>query len=364
MLKSWLMILLLSTGSVMAAGKEKYCTLEGEIKMLKTPAEVMVLQRTGEFESDSVTAAVVDAQGHFRLKIPLKYNGLVLEIRVKGTHDFCNFIAEPGTVHIAGSSGKFYLAAVEGKAENKRWNEYQKFQYEMSKQQNNIFRQSGLSDEERKRMFDAFAERQKHFTDSFMLANKSSVVALYMARVPLPMMKHTQIDAVLQQFDKKLQAHPYYKEMKARADVLRRVAPDAVAPDFKVVKEDGKTPIQLSSFRGKYVLLDFWASWCVPCREENKHTLTIYEKFHPKGLEIVSFSLDHDLAAWQKAIEKDGILWNNASDLTGGKRSKVAQEYGIDGLPAIWLIGPDGKIIAESIRGEELEKMLESIFRK
>ncbi|WP_127131224.1 peroxiredoxin family protein [Pseudoflavitalea rhizosphaerae] len=364
MLKSWLMILLLSTGSVMAAGKGKYCTLEGEIKMLKAPAEVMVIQRTGEFESDSITAAAVNVNGHFKVKIPAQYNGFVLEIRVKGTHDFCNFIAEPGTVHIAGLSGKFYLATVEGSTENKRWNEYQMFQQKLSKQQNSIFQKTGLSDEERTQLFEDLNTSQKHFTDSFIVANRSSVVALYMARVPLPMMKHYQIDTVLQQFDKKLHGHPYYKEMKARADVLRRVAPGAVAPDFKVVTQDGKTPIQLSSFRGKYVLLDFWASWCVPCREENKHTLAIYKKFHPKGLEIISFSLDHELPAWQKAIEKDGILWNNASDLTGGKRSKVAQEYGIDGLPAIWLIGPDGKIIAESIRGEELEKMLESIFRK
>ena len=135
-----------------------------------------------------------------------------------------------------------------------------------------------------------------------------------------------------------------------------------MAPDFNVMQPDGKSKVSLSSLRGKYVMLDFWASWCVPCRAENVHTKTLYEKYHSKGLEIVSFSLDSDREAWKKAVEKDGLVWNNASDLVGGKLSPVAQKYGIDGLPAVWIIDPKGKIVAEGVRGEKLEKLLESIF--
>jgi thiol-disulfide isomerase/thioredoxin len=109
-------------------------------------------------------------------------------------------------------------------------------------------------------------------------------------------------------------------------------------------------------------MLDFWASWCLPCRAENAQVRELYKKYHPYGLEIISFSLDSDLKAWQKAVEKDGLIWNNASDLIGGKLSPVATDYGIDGLPAVWIIDPTGKVISEGIKGEKLDQFLGSLF--
>jgi len=122
-------------------------------------------------------------------------------------------------------------------------------------------------------------------------------------------------------------------------------------------------PVSLSSFRGKYVLLDFWASWCGPCRAENPNVVKAYEKFHTKGFDILSVSLDRsvDKEKWLKAIHDDRLSWTQVSDL-GFWNNAVAREYGITSIPQNFLIDPQGKIIGKNLKGEELEKKLDEIF--
>lgn len=134
------------------------------------------------------------------------------------------------------------------------------------------------------------------------------------------------------------------------------------APDLMLKNPEGKA-IKISDYLGKYLLLDFWASWCAPCRAENPNLVKSYQKYHDKGFEILGISLD-DAArkdAWSEAIKKDNLLWPQVSDLRGWD-SLAAKIYGINAIPASFLLDPEGRIIARNLRGDDLQDMLERIF--
>jgi peroxiredoxin len=133
------------------------------------------------------------------------------------------------------------------------------------------------------------------------------------------------------------------------------------AIDFSMKSTKGKT-INLSSFNGKYVLLDFWASWCGPCREEHPTLITVYENYKNKDFTILSVSIDTDKEKWTKAIAKDKLIWTQLSDLSGAK-GEVYLKYGITSIPANFLIDPNGIVIAKDLKGDALKSELSKIFK-
>ncbi len=134
------------------------------------------------------------------------------------------------------------------------------------------------------------------------------------------------------------------------------------APEIALKNPEGKT-IKLSSLRGKVVLVDFWASWCGPCRQENPNVVKAYNKFKDKGFTVYSVSLDNDAAAWKRAIKSDGLIWpNHVSDLLQWK-SSMPQLYGFDGIPYTVLLDKQGKIIGTNLRGPALEQKLSEILK-
>lgn len=136
-----------------------------------------------------------------------------------------------------------------------------------------------------------------------------------------------------------------------------------IAPEISLPNPEGET-MNLSDLRGKYVLIDFWASWCGPCRVENPNVVRLYNKYKGDKFEIFSVSLDKDKEKWKKAIDADGLIWDyHVSELTGWDTDLI-QKYQFNGIPHTVLIDPDGKVIAEKLRGPGLERKLQELFGK
>lgn len=150
--------------------------------------------------------------------------------------------------------------------------------------------------------------------------------------------------------------------LKPYAEKISRIVVGGIAPDLKMQTPDGGT-LSLYEVKAKVKVLDFWASWCGPCRAENPNVKRIYEKYKSQGLEIVSVSLDAKANAWRKAIEADGLPWKHMSDLKGWN-SIVTDVYEIHAIPRIFVLDRDNRIIAEGIYGEELEKCVKEALEK
>jgi peroxiredoxin len=159
--------------------------------------------------------------------------------------------------------------------------------------------------------------------------------------------------------EKELAAMKAQEEQMARMDNLIPVG--SPAPDFTQPMPNDK-PLSLSSFKGKVVLIDFWASWCKPCRMENPNVKKVYAKYHDKGFEILGVSLDRDKNAWTAAIQQDGLPWQHVSDLAFWNNA-AAQQYGVNSIPYTVLVDREGKVMAKNLRGPALEEKLAEVFR-
>ena len=198
--------------------------------------------------------------------------------------------------------------------------------------------------------------------DSLLAAHPSSPVAAYFVvkdfayKLDLEGMK-----AARAKFDASLNGSSYILQIESMIDRMEKVQVGSVAPDFTLPDVDGN-PVSLSSFRGKYVLVDFWAAWCPDCRKENPNIVAAWDKYKDKNFAVLGVSLDRNRDQWLAAIEKDDLKWTQVSDLKYWN-SDAAVLYCIRWIPMSFLIDPEGKIIEIGLEGEELHNKLEELLK-
>ena len=208
----------------------------------------------------------------------------------------------------------------------------------------------------------------ENFKQNFIATNPNSPALLPLSYEIDPIQNFELYENIVQQLINGFDGSPSveqvkiaYQENKKRKEEMQFLAPGKQAPDFSQPKSDGKL-LKLSDLKGKVVLIDFWASWCGPCRKENPNVVKTYQKYADKGFTVLSVSLDKDKNAWLEAIKKDNLLWpNHVSDLKSWS-NEAAQLYKVSGIPFTVLVDKEGKIIQTNLRGEALESTLKSIF--
>ncbi len=368
-----ILFLMLSVSPFLANAQTAAYDLKGKIGSLNMPAKAYLLHREN---GQNVTDSVALIAGSFEFKgnlngpeqalLLLDHTGIGINSLGRGA-DVLNLYLENGTITVNGTDSvkKAKITGSKLNEDNAKLAAAIKPVMDKALLLNNEYQKTAEAD--RPKVADKFKElqaEQKAILQKYIQQNPASFVSLDALRsFAGPSPNYSEVMPLFSRLSPAVQNSDNGKDYKATLGKLKATSVGSVAPDFTQNDPLGK-PVSLSSFKGKYVLLDFWASWCGPCRQENPNVVKVYNQYKNKNFTVLGVSLDkpEGKGAWLQAIKDDGLTWNHVSDLKFWNND-VAKLYGIQSIPGNFLIDPTGKIVAKDLRGDDLEQTLAQMLK-
>lgn len=290
-------------------------------------------------------------------------------VSVDGKRGSAEVVLENGMIDLVAHVDTLYKATVSGTKLNDIQAAYTKSNDELWIDSDTLYAQWQAANKAKdtaevsrvEKLYDELEKESKKNDLSFMSSNSNNVLGPKMAtRTYYSDEQLEEMDSVVGQFDASLDSSVYVKQLRKNMATWCKVQVGMEAPLFSQADSTG-VQVALERFRGSYLLIDFWASWCGPCRAENPNVVAAYNKYHAKGFEILGVSYDKDRAKWIKAIAKDELDWNHVSDLQGWQNA-TSEVYGIRAIPHSIMLDTNGIIVAKNLRGKELHKKLEELL--
>ena len=332
------------------------------------------------FQADSAGLSMVDStnlseSGKFQFKRSSSYQNL-FDIRTGRTAVF-DVIAKNGddisfSTDLADTARKYNISGSEGSEKIKEFNQidnvYNKQITLITEQYRAEAEKIGHESDSLIKVYRPLLEKQLNLQGAAILNfannNKESLAGFFAVTGLDPNKYEQQLVAYADDLQAKnlFNDNPTVKRFVRNMMEVKPISVGHKAPEFNTIGLDGK-PVKLSDYKGKYVLVDFWASWCAPCRQENPNVVKQYGIYKSKGLNILGISLDVDKAKWQDAINQDKLSWNHASDLKNFE-GPTERLYHINAIPSNFMIDPQGNIVAKNITGSDLEDFLNKTFNK
>ncbi len=344
-------------------------TLSGNIDHAKAGSKVYLLMADSA-DIKKIDSADINQQNTFQFKHSSPHNQL---FKLQIGEDTFDFIAQNGDdVNFrADMSDSSHTYQITGSAESEKIQEFNRISNVYSAKNAKLaadFESLTAQGKNRDSLLATYRPVfQKNIDDNskatleFINDNQTSLAAFYAAMSVDPQKYEQQLVAYADAIKGKFNHDPLVEGFIKQMERVKPLSVGHKAPEFAVNSIDGK-PVRLSDYKGKYVMLDFWASWCVPCRRENPNVVKQYALYKGKGLNILGISLDQEKADWQKAVKDDGITWQQASDL---KRfdGPMEQLFQIEAIPSNFIIDPNGMIVAKNVTGDDLSGFLKKTFK-